>query len=1018
MSMKNIKLLTKKEISERYDIPDFNDQEREYYFSLSTDEVKLLNNFTTVKTQVYFILALGYFKAKQLFFKIRFEVLQDDVKYVFRRYLKGVCPASGTISFEKRKEQQQIILSYLNYSSCEQSEVDVMNQFLRVVRSHSKPRSAVREIMQYCDSNNILLPSYRKLQDMYSEAHSSFIESVKDFFDSIPEDIATELNSLLDDGAGHTSKLNTFKYEQQNFNLTELKSQIEKVTDLTNLYHFFKTNLKQLNLSQNAISYYAQQIDQYPISRIRKMSKVQQLLHVSCFVYRRYQELVESLIETFLYRMRDIRESVSVLANAELVEHLSKVKEDFPGLADFFRWFPSQESTSTPKEDIYRQAYEMVSREQFKTFADFFNGDGFDKTACRWKHIQETSRMVSMHLRPIIMAVDFDHYKSDHLTLELLKIIKQHYSSGKTPAQLKIADNLGLSISANMAKYLKAEINDTYLNPYRFEFFVYEKLFHQINKGFAFCNDSVSYKDIDKDLVPEKLVAQADEISSKLGYSKLPNYCDSHLDNMADELNTTWNRVTMKFNNGAIPGVKLSTDASGKVTWTLEYEASEEFEDGFFDDADKIDISKVFSFIDSIANALDNLEHTKGRYIKQIKPDKISIIACILSEAFGFGIQKMADISDLNFNTLRTTHENFIRLDSVKSINTIVSDYINELPIFKAWDLLDEKTLADIDGQKESTKKNTIHSRYSKKYLGKGMGLSILSLMVNYISVNAKNIGLNQYEGHHLFDMVYDNQSSIIIDAVTGDNHSTNKLNYVAMDLIDVDFVPNIKNLKKEAENLCSILDPEEYANGLLKPANKINIDLIKEQKEGITRVLLSLLLQENTQSVIIKKLNSHDRYARLRKALYEYNNLLKSKHILNMIEDIQLRKAVKTARNRTESYHQLQKIIRNMYQGVYRTAKTSSMAVCTQSVSLVSNMIVAYNAIILNKIYEKMIKDGAPSEKIETFLRISPMSWVHIGLTGKYTFGNDETHNLEDTIASLKKPLAKLGIISNLEVA
>ena len=62
-------------------------------------------------------------------------------------------------------------------------------------------------------------------------------------------------------------------------------------------------------------------------------------------------------------------------------------------------------------------------------------------------------------------------------------------------------------------------------------------------------------------------------------------------------------------------------------------------------------------------------------------------------------------------------------------------------------------------------------------------------------------------------------------------------------------------------------------------------------------RVLLSLIMQENTQSNIIRKLNSHARYARLKAALFEYNALFKSIHILNLIDDMRLRKAIRNAR-------------------------------------------------------------------------------------------------------------------------
>ena len=59
--------------------------------------------------------------------------------------------------------------------------------------------------------------------------------------------------------------------------------------------------------------------------------------------------------------------------------------------------------------------------------------------------------------------------------------------------------------------------------------------------------------------------------------------------------------------------------------------------------------------------------------------------------------------------------------------------------------------------------------------------------------------------------------------------------------------------------------------------------------------------MQENTQSNIIRKLNSHARYAGLKAGLFEYNKIFKSTHVLNLIDNMQLRKAIRTARNRTE---------------------------------------------------------------------------------------------------------------------
>lgn len=355
-------------------------------------------------------------------------------------------------------------------------------------------------------------------------------------------------------------------------------------------------------------------------------------------------------------------------------------------------------------------------------------------------------------------------------------------------------------------------------------------------------------------------------------------------------------------------------------------------------------------------------------------------------EAFGVSEMKMAEMSDLNFNLLRSTREDFIRVDTLCAVNDRVSNLIYALPIFKEWDLLDNKLLADSDGQKHATSESTIQSRYSKKYLGKGRGISLYTLIANFVAVNAKNIGLNEYEGHSLFDMIYSNKTDIDIDMVTGDNYSLNQLNFMALDAIDVEYVPNIKNVREAANDLYSVKSPDTYI-GILQPVSKINIDRIKSQKRGILRVLLSLIMQENTQTNIIRKLNSHARYVKLKAGLFEYNKIFKSTHVLNLINYMQLRKVLKTARNRTESYHQLQGFIRKIYHGIFKGKKIMDNRVSAHAARLVANCIIAYNSIILNTVYEKMVKEGVAQEIIDEFLRISPIAWIHILFTGRYSF-------------------------------
>ena len=122
-------------------------------------------------------------------------------------------------------------------------------------------------------------------------------------------------------------------------------------------------------------------------------------------------------------------------------------------------------------------------------------------------------------------------------------------------------------------------------------------------------------------------------------------------------------------------------------------------------------------------------------------------------------------------------------------------------------------------------------------------------------------------------------------------------------------------------------------------------------------------------------------------------NKIFKSTHVLNLIDNMKLRKALRTARNRTEAYHQLQSLIRKIYNGIFRGKGIIDNRVSAHATRLVANCIIAYNSIILNTVFKKMLRDGVSQDIIDEFARISPIAWTHILFTGRYSFkkGNRE---------------------------
>ena len=79
---KRLNILTAKEIQAVYGIPQFTPEERIAYFTLDLLEEEQLKNIRYINAAVYFVLQLGYFKAKKQFFAFDSHDVTDDIKYI------------------------------------------------------------------------------------------------------------------------------------------------------------------------------------------------------------------------------------------------------------------------------------------------------------------------------------------------------------------------------------------------------------------------------------------------------------------------------------------------------------------------------------------------------------------------------------------------------------------------------------------------------------------------------------------------------------------------------------------------------------------------------------------------------------------------------------------------------------------------------------------------------------------------------------------------------------------------
>jgi hypothetical protein len=140
--------------------------------------------------------------------------------------------------------------------------------------------------------------------------------------------------------------------------------------------------------------------------------------------------------------------------------------------------------------------------------------------------------------------------------VQLINILKNHYSKKRSPSKLKIHDGLGITVPASVSPYLKPD-EDGFYQPTRFEFHVYKKMYYAIDVGTLFCSESISYKSLKDDLVSDDILETVEEMAKKYGYPKIPIYCDQRLDELEKLAHETWLNTNENIASGKNTGIRI-----------------------------------------------------------------------------------------------------------------------------------------------------------------------------------------------------------------------------------------------------------------------------------------------------------------------------------------------------------------------------------------------------------------------------------------------------------------------------
>lgn len=951
---RRLKILGKDEIQTIFELPQFNHDERFLYFSLTEAEKEFLKQSRSLNAQVYFILQLGYFKARHIFFNFEFEEVRDDIEFVVRSYFPGQKINFGqTAAKNTRLKQQQFTVNLYRYQWCGKNQRRMIeDKARRFAKISVKPIYIFREIVSFIQAENIILPGYSLLQDIVGQAIN--LEQAR--LTNVLEKSLTSSDINLLDGllvaSANFYEVTQLKREPKDLSLKEIKREIARAAQLYEIYRLAQKLLPELDISNQSIAYYSSLVFYYSVYKLKRFYPRVVYLYLLCFAHQRYQKVNDNLINSLIYRLRQYTDQAKEETLERLLSMRLETNQDIGKAPQVLKLFTDRQiPPETPFGEVQQKAFKILSPEAINRVAEHITHEKkFDETELRWEALEKISHRIKLNLRPILTSVELTASSADAHLLEAISFLRQIILADK-PFQQIPSDKFPVSfIPENQKRYLyiiDKKARQKKIIPDRYEFLVYRLLRDRVEAGEIYCRDSIRFRSFEDDLLDDDQWQNKERLIENANLPILKDSITTHLEFLKETLENQIERVNERIISAENKHLVFKSGNS-QNRWVLEYPAKVDgVNDSFFDSIPQVNLHNVLRFVHWNTGFMDSFEHLLGRYVKK-NADQTIITACLMAWGTNIGLGKMGDISDLDYQTLKITSENFIRPETLQAANDLVTNAIARFPLFRHYDI-NEMVHSSSDGQKFETKLQTFNARHSPKYFGLQKGVVAYTLVANHIPVNARIIGANEHESHYVFDLLFNNTTNVQPEIHSTDTHGTNQVNFALLHLFGYQFAPRYKDIYDTVtKSLYSFRHPSRYSDLPLKPIRKINTRLIIGEWENIQRIILSLAMKETTQYIITSKLSSYARKNKTKRALWEYDNIIKSLYLLDYVDSPPLRRNVQQALNRGENYHQLRRAIAYANFGKLRFRSEYEQNIWNDCSRLLTNCILYYNISIL----------------------------------------------------------------------
>lgn len=963
-------------------------EQLDQYFYFSEIDLEQINEARTDNNKLGFALQLGTVRFLGGFFESVKNIPSTVVHYVARQLKLTPDVVNDYTSVATIKNHKQKIQSTFNYRKLTGETKKEMLAWLfeRAVVTSERESVLIDQFLHLLLTEHVLLPRITSFERLVAATlDQAKEETYVRLVAAVPNEKIKQLEDLLVLVTANKFGSSITKMDHLKQSLTEGKRELERGFQRLKQLNAFQSETWDLSgIPHTRLKQMAEYTAASTSQSVQRFTGNQKIAHLVAFVaiYRvkALDELLQALIVYY-------SEKFTHAKNKELSERKQSLKKYDSATLSLTEAFSEMKeivkNEALTDQQVRERLSELLIAESLEEHLDF---------------IEQTAKSI---YEPIAVKELIDKYPIFTCFLtDMIELLPLQFAQTKQGNQLKSLWNLLCNRHPKKFTFEDYSAVKQFV-PKKWQHFIennpdecnralciviIDLLVPSLKNHNAYISYSRAFKDPMAELISDDTwKSRRDPLLKQLNLSESPKKA---IQKLSSELHLSYETTLQEWSHSTMTRIEKDHLVVSTIRKKRETKEFKQFLKRVKELMPAIDLADLLMEINQRLDLTQYFYHISQNETRMTDLD-ISMMAVLLAEATNIGIGSVSkkNVASLKQGRLSYVRLNYERLETLIAANNCIVTSYNQLGMAAYWG---DGTVASADGIRYVTPRKSIYSKTNNKYYGKGhKGITYYNFVSDhYIGFQGMVILGTERDSLYILEGLLEQSSELSIQQISTDTAGYSDLVFGLFGLLGYQFSPRIADPGNS--KIWRINKQADYKELNPFSKNTIRVDLIEKHWTDILKVIGSLKEGLVSATELIRALRRENHSTSLGQALEEVGKIFKTKHLLRYYCDEDYARAILNQLNKGESRHNLCRKIYFGKNGKLYQAYYEGMEEQLSALGLVTNAVIYWNALYLEKVLTQITAEGIPytNQDIES---LSPLLFEHINFVGQYSFQYDK---------------------------